>query len=165
VEQYWDTSTGTAKQLKRTQYRYNSADLVEEETVYDTNDQLRYSLQYSYDAKGNLIAKSDHLGRITRWTYDENKNKTSEELIGSGSSTLFRYDMAGRLIAIESIHDDGTRLINSFRYDYLGHKVAEVDSYGNETTFDYDGLGGAYLGSRIIKANSKMGCCYGATNA
>ena len=141
VEQYWDSATATTKQLKRTQYRYNSSDLVEEEAVYDADDQLRYSLQYVYDAKRNLVAKSDPLGRVTCWTYDENKNKTSEELVGSGSRTLFRYDQANRLIATEAIHDDGEHFVTTYRYDYLGHKVAEIDPFGNETTFDYDSFG------------------------
>lgn len=156
VEMYWDRATSSCRQLKRTQYRYNSSDLLEEETVYDADDQIRYSLQYVYDEKSNLVAKSDCLGRVTRWTYDQNKNKLSEELVGGGSKTLFRYDQANRLVASEVIHDDGERLSVAYRYDYLGHKVAEIDAYGNETTIDYDDLG-RELATRLPKQVTDKG--------
>lgn len=147
VEQYWDGVNGIVKQLKRKQFRYNNADLIEEETVYDANDQLSYSIHYAYDEKRNLIAKSDPVGRVTRWTYDINKNKVSEELVGSGSRTLFRYDLANRRIASECIHDDGERYLIQYQYDYLGNKIAEIDAYGNTTKYVYDAF------SRLIEVH------------
>lgn len=137
VEKCWDFQSGAERQLRRTQYTYDAASQVVQEDIYDADDVLQYILTYVYDERGNLITKTDPLGRITHYTYDANKNKLSEQLIGEGYSTCFRYDYMNRLIAREEVHD-GTRLVTSFCYDLLGNKVCEVDPWGNETKFVYD---------------------------
>ena len=56
------------------------------------------------------------------------------------SKTLyyFSYDFMNRLIKKEERGSQGIRLIERFRYDYLGNQVASSDIYGNETLVEYD---------------------------
>lgn len=138
VELYLDITTGCERQLKRTDYIYDNRELLIQEDVYDADNRLCYSLQSVYDANRNLVAKSDALGRITKWTYDANKNKLSEEFVGSGFRTQFAYDFSNRCIKSEEIHDDGSIFVTCYRYDYLGNKIAMVDPYKQETRYVYD---------------------------
>lgn len=138
IHKYWDPQSRTERQLRRICYTYNAGEQVVQEDIYDAQNQLRYSLTYAYDEHRNLVAQTNALGQATVFTYDINKNKLSEELIGSGVRTNFRYDLMNRVIAREEVHADGTILVTSYRYDVLGNKVAEVDAFGNEIRFVYD---------------------------
>ena len=54
------------------------------------------------------------------------------------------YDCMNRLIKEKEIHTDKINKIThavSHRYDYMGHKLATIDAYGNETQFINDPFG------------------------
>lgn len=140
-EVYWNAQKGHDCLLRRVQYTYNSADQVVREDIYDADNHFQYALTYDYDDKRNLLAQTDALGRLTRYTYDANKNKLSEELVDVGIRTHFRYDLMNRLVSQVESHPDGTVLTTTYTYDYLGNKVSEVDTFGNETRFTYDEFG------------------------
>lgn len=55
------------------------------------------------------------------------------------------YDAAHRPVQVKEIAADGTPIVTTYRYDHLGHKIATIDTYGNEILYDYDVLG------RLIK--------------
>ncbi|MGA8165370.1 MAG: DUF6531 domain-containing protein [Waddliaceae bacterium] len=141
IESYWDPQTGREHQLKRIDYAYGIFDLVTDEQHYDADNQLRYVLRYKYDAAGNCIKKSDPLGRVTHYQYNENNLCTFKELVGSGYSTTYIYDNRGRLIKSEENHQSGERFVQQTQYDSLNRKIADIDHFGNTTTYRYDDMG------------------------
>lgn len=112
---------------------------------YDSELALKFTLEWDYDAKGNLSMEKDALGRVVKRRYDDNKNLVYEEGPLPGVYKEFRYDFVNRLIGTTEVHPDGIRLTCSFRYDLLGNKIASIDPYGNETRYVYDNL------NRLIK--------------
>ncbi|KAF1026635.1 MAG: putative deoxyribonuclease RhsC [Acinetobacter bereziniae] len=71
--------------------------------------------RYEYDANGNVIKKTDSLGKITTYTYDSQGNVANENR-SDGSSVVYSYDSVGQLTSVK-------------------------DTKGNTTTYTYDGLG------------------------
>ncbi len=69
-------------------------------------------IQYGYDFYGDLVTVTDAVGNVTRYTYDSNHLLIST------------YDPLGR---------QGARN----EYDSSGRLIAEIDSQGNEITFDH----------------------------
>ncbi len=69
-------------------------------------------IQYGYDFYGDLVTVTDEMGNVTRYTYDSNHLLVST------------YDPLGR---------EGARN----EYDSSGRLIAEINSAGQETTFDH----------------------------
>jgi len=138
TECYLHVPTGKEHQLKRIEYSYTKAGLVEKEEVYDSHDHHRYTLTTKYDSKNRPIRKTDAMGCEYLFEYDNNFNKTREELVGSGVYTTFCYDKANRLILKADHHDDGLTLSTSYTYDSLGNMRSMTDSFGQTTTYDHD---------------------------
>ncbi|HEV8052039.1 MAG TPA: hypothetical protein VGP47_06065, partial [Parachlamydiaceae bacterium] len=120
------------------------------QTHYDSELTPRFTLEWDYDSKGNLSMEKDAIGRIVRREFDENKNLVYEEGPLPGVHKVFRYDFVNRLIGTTEVHSDGVRLTCSFRYDFLGNKIASSDPYGNETRYVYDNL------NRLVKTTSPV---------
>lgn len=105
---------------------------------YDSENILKYTLEWQYDSMGNMIMEKDAMERVMNRKYDKNRNLIYEEGPLLGVYKEFRYDFVNRLIGVTEGHPDGLTLTSSFRYDLLGNKVAAVDSYGQETRYVYD---------------------------
>lgn len=105
---------------------------------YDSENVLRYILQWEYDSMGNITMEKDALGRVIHRKYDDNKNLIYEEGPLTGVYREFRYDFVNRLIGKTEVHPDGITLTWSYRYDFLGNKIASIDPYGQETRYVYD---------------------------
>ena len=85
--------------------------------------------------------KRDALGRVTKHEYDENKNCTRSELVGSHFYTKRSFGCNNSLLSFEQVHGDGVVLKERFEYDDFGRKVAATDVFGQKTNFTYDGFG------------------------
>ena len=140
TECYLDLTSGKEVQLKRTDFSYTKAGLVEKEEVYDAHDHHQYTLYTKYDSKNRPVYKTDAIGREYRFEYDDNGNKTREELVSSEVFTTFSYDKANRLIRKSEHHSDGVKFVTSYSYDSVGNIVSETDPFGQEITFSYDSL-------------------------
>ena len=140
IECYLDMPSKEERQLKRTEYTYTKAGLVKSEAVYDSQDQLRYTLYNEYDSKNRLIRKTDAAGREYLFEYDHNFNKTREELVSSGLFTTFDYDKADNLIQKTDHHADGLTLSTSYTYDTVGNLRSTIDIFGQKSTKFYDDL-------------------------
>jgi RHS repeat-associated protein len=77
---------------------------------------LRGTIQNTYDAAGNVLTRTDELGRTTTYTYDTKNNVTSISVpIGNGSNAT-----------------------TSYTYNSLGEVLTATDPLGNVTTNTYD---------------------------
>ena len=81
------------------------------------------------------------LGQHKIYKYDQSGNVISEEVPASGQLRKFAYDYMNRLIRQEDHVGQGKMLVTTHRYNYLNHRVATVDHYGNETRYVYDDFG------------------------
>jgi RHS repeat-associated protein len=80
---------------------------------------LRTSVQTTFDNRGNVLSRSDALGRTTSYTYDSNDNVLSESVSAGGSTTA----------------------TTSYTYNSFAEVLTVTDPLGNTTTNAYDGNG------------------------
>lgn len=137
-EKYLDLASGSENLISRVVNTYTPHGHLARKEVYDSNGDFAYSQEWEYDAMGNVTMEKDALGHVVIRQYDANGNMTYEKGPRQDVYRTYTYDYMNRLIKEEEIHDDGVILTNSYRYDYLGNKVASTDSYGNETQYVYD---------------------------
>jgi RHS repeat-associated protein len=140
TECYLNIASGKEVQLKRIDYSYTKAGLVEKEEAYDADDHYKYKLYTKYDSKNRPTWKTDAIGREYRFEYDDNGNKTREELVDSGVFTALSYDKANRLVRKSEHHSDGVKFVTSYSYDAIGNLISETDHYGQTTTYSYDSM-------------------------
>lgn len=140
-EKYLDIATNQEILLKKIVNDYTSKGRHIQQDHYDANDELIYSLTWSHDAMGNVEMETDAMGNVINRKFDANGNCKYEQGPRTDYSTEYTYDCMNRLTRIVETHVDRVVLTSSFAYDYLGNKVASVDSYGNETRYEYDELG------------------------
>lgn len=112
-------------------------------TVYNPDDSIAEvqrpigTVQYSYDAAGNLIQETDANGNTTTYEYDGNNNRTRVILPGGLGSTEYEYDSMNRL-AVKT-DGRGNAWTNVYYADGRLHK--ELDPLGNEHVYSYDPAG------------------------
>lgn len=140
-ECYLDLATGVEKRLGKQINSYSIEGWITERQQYDSNDELRYILRWEYDALGNVILEQNAIGQMIQRRFDANGNKIYEKGLSQDFHTEYTYDYSNRLVAEECLCADGRSFKQSYRYDYLGNRLASIDAFGNETTYKYDDLG------------------------
>lgn len=137
IEYYLDFATGEKRLNGKKLWTHNLFGHVTKEEVYDSDNQLAYTLHKNYDIKGNVTHEIDAIGRSTVREFDSHNNCIFEQ---SRSDVYKRmtYDCMNRLTRVEEVHNDGVRFITTHRYNLLGDRIATVDPYGNETQYCYD---------------------------
>lgn len=138
-------NTGKEQLIKRVIYHYYRDGHLKRQDHHDSEGIYRYSLNWEYDAHGNVTKETNALGETITYLYDANDNKIFQEGPLPNHRIHYTYDYANRLIEQKEIHPNGKSFVTSHRYDYLGNKIATVDHQGHETTYHYDELG------RLIK--------------
>jgi YD repeat-containing protein len=77
---------------------------------------VRGTIQNAYDANGNVLTRTDELGRTTTYTYDTKNNVTSVSVpLGNG-----------------------TNAVTSYTYNSFAEVLTATDPLGNVTTNTYD---------------------------
>lgn len=137
-ESYLDLHSEKEILLRKIHYAYNKASQVTEQKVFNAKNKHCYTLTWDYDSMGRLKRRTNELGQIFTYNYDENSNKDYEKLHEAGYYTKYSYDKANRLIAEKQVHDDGTEVITTYEYDFMGNKTSSTDRYGNTTRYEYD---------------------------
>ncbi|NGX55239.1 MAG: tRNA nuclease WapA, partial [Chlamydiae bacterium] len=127
--------------LKRVTYTYAPFGKVLTEEHYDGENNYRYTITNSYDARERLAATTDPLGHQTAFNYDANNNLTSIRGPKSDQYREIAYDQANRPIRISDWQSDGSVLTLEKSYNKLGEMITESDACGNVTHFEYDDLG------------------------
>lgn len=141
VEEKTLDSNGREILLSKRVYTYTPFGEILQEDHYDANGTFCYSLYNTYDENERLICKKDPSGRKTTYTYDANNNITSIAGPRSDQYCEIAYDQANRPIRIANWQTDGTILISEKQYNRLGQVVAETDTCGQTTLFEYDEFG------------------------
>ncbi len=90
----------------------------------------------SYDAKGNLLKRTDPIGREISVKYD-NKGQAVGIIQPDGSEITIERNEKGLISAI--IGPDGTK--KAYEYDAFGNVSAYIDALGRRTSFSYDNRG------------------------
>ena len=91
---------------------------------------------YEYDARGNQIAVTDTLGRITQYSYDD-AGRLVTVTDPDGNITTNTYNAAGQLTAVT----DPLGQVTQYQYDAAGRLVKTTDPLGNaaSTAYNTDG--------------------------
>ncbi len=110
---------------------------------FDIGAQPSAGSQFAYDTDGNMISRTDALGRTTSYTYDSLGHKLSmtEPLPNSSTSpsaatTNYTYDPFGNLTQTAAPLGRTT----SSTYDGNGNKLTDTDARGKTTAYQYDSL-------------------------
>jgi RHS repeat-associated protein len=110
-------------------------------------DQAGFTVNYTYDAAGNLTELTDGKGTlIAKYTYDAACNLIQQDN-GNGTRTVYTYDAAGDVRSITNLAPDHTT-VNSFdkyTYDALGNVLTDTNQDG-QWVYTYDAE------SQLIKA-------------
>ncbi len=92
--------------------------------------------QNSYDAKGNLIARTDARGFTTQSEYDASGNQTAE-IDASGARSTTKYNGRGDLV--EETDRRGTTVLTEV--DARGYFTKKTDPLGNVSRFTFNAVG------------------------
>ncbi|HEV3484375.1 MAG TPA: hypothetical protein VG106_03135, partial [Vicinamibacterales bacterium] len=103
----------------------------------------RHTTTYQYDARQNLVQRTDAGGDVTRFEYDANGNLERRivfldrnDLVDPAKQqvTRFFYDQFGN--NIETLDGEGHRTRSD--YDLFGNLLRFIDGNGGVTTYTYD---------------------------
>ena len=123
--------------------------------VTDANGNTTYR---QYDAVGNLLAETNCLGQVTRYTYETNFNQVTSITDPDGFVTTNLYDAHGNLIQqtdplgfsqqwTHNVHgsvlaaQDKNGNLTRYYYDHFGECTNATDALGNITVYSCDALG------------------------
>ena len=122
------------------------------------------TMSFEYDAVGNRILRTDHMGRRTAYEYDALDRLTEIEYLptlGVGiqpppagmpnATATYAYDDLSRLVS--ATNSSGTV---AFAYDNRGRLKTETDVFGNVIEFGYDANGNRTQ----LKLNSNVHTTY-----
>jgi RHS repeat-associated protein len=91
------------------------------------------------DGEGNVLTRTDALGRVSTWTYDAfGRPLTLSE--PEGRSTTYSYDAQGNLLS-ESVSGVGGTRMRGFAYDQRHRQTTRIDRNGERWTVGYDAKG------------------------
>ena len=141
VEQKYSSTDGKSEfLLRKTVNQFDGQGNIASQSVYDSNESHCYTLTKGYE-RGLLVFETDPLGNETHYSYDGNQNLILETHSDTGISIEYGYDL--RNFPIYTLEKDrvGNRFGTQVTYDPAGHKLSELDRYGNETIYTNDSLG------------------------
>lgn len=129
---------GTEKLLKKTHLLYDAWGNVSQETVFDSEGKLAYTIYKEYDKQGNLRSERNSLGQKASYTYDAHgREKTSWDFANT-LFTSYDYDPRGRLQKTRETAKDGLVRDYLYSHDNKNRLVKRTDSYNHSTTYTYD---------------------------
>ena len=143
-EMYVDMASMEAKLIKRIVNHYSEKRQIIQQDIFDAEGLYHSSTYNEFDKRGRLINSIDSQGKGLSLSYDTLGNKISESIFAKGilsSKILHHYDFAGRLIETQETGFDGHINISRHRYDFCGNKISDMDSFGNETQYEFDSFG------------------------
>jgi RHS repeat-associated protein len=127
-----------------------------QQAVYNGSSDT-YQWSFQYDSLGNKVQQTNPLSEITNCTFDpmghlERVQLPGESLVTPGSTGKETVKNPGKL-----------QPTTVYEYDEMGHKIKETDANGNQTEYEYDGLGRLLLvKKKVTKTN--LTTKYGETN-
>ncbi len=141
VEQKYSSTDGKSEfLLRRIVNQFDGQGNIASQAIYDSDENHCYTLTKGYE-RGLLVFETDPLGSETHYAYDGNQNLILETHSNTGISIEYGYDL--RNFPIYTLEKDqaGNRFGTQITYDIAGHKLSELDRYGNQTLYTNDSLG------------------------
>lgn len=132
----WSYSYDQAGRLTQTTYPDGTSETASHDAlgnVIQKTDKLGRSTQFAWDAAGHLALTTFPDGTSEQVAYDAEGRPVSRRDRG-GRTTQFEHDAVGRLV--KTIHPDGSYLTKT--YDAAGRLVAEADARQGSTAYEYD---------------------------
>jgi RHS repeat-associated protein len=116
-------------------YTYDKNNRITGLTNTKANGSVISSYQYTYDAAGNQLTKTESKGTTT-YTYDGN-NRLSTVTEPEGKVTSYTYDAAGNRRS-EQVEYGLISSATVYSYDECGRLTTTISSDGTETRYLYD---------------------------
>ncbi|MET2467036.1 discoidin domain-containing protein [Ralstonia sp. SM1864_UCD524_TZ4] len=101
-------------------------------------DQLGRITRYAYNNVRNRVQATDSLGRSTQYGYYPN-GKIKTETDANGTVTAFTYTASGRLATRTVTTTGSAAQTTTYGYDSIGQLTQVTQPDGSYTTFKYDG--------------------------
>lgn len=115
-------------------------------TVHTPTDPTDYVLTYHYDLLKRVIGVTDNVGHSSAVNYDA-YGKPLDRTDGLGRVTQYEYNELGLLQSVTQNYlenvtpDQETNVLTGYTYDKLGQLTALADANGHTTNYQYDSLG------------------------
>lgn len=150
---YLDLNRQEEKLISRIERTYSKMGDVLTETHFDANNDFRFTLSWEYNSHRLCTKHVNAIGQTFIKKYDEVDRLIFEEGPRHDVHREYEYDLAGRLTVKKEVHDDGAIFSTVCKYDAMGNKIQETDSFGNTADFTYDELN--RLTSKIEPSNER----------
>lgn len=139
-EKYFDPESGEEKIQNTTVLQYNAQGRVEARHLVDSQGECYHTTRYRYDREGRIVSLSKEGEGVEQYRYDLAGRVTQMRSSSLETTKKFSYDLAGRLVAV--VIDKGGDLFHeNFRYNFLGQLICKKDTFGHQTTYEYDEFG------------------------
>lgn len=98
---------------------------------------------FEYDSIGKVVKKTDALGKVTRYKYDNSGNvtETNYEMIENGTSTSIKHKYTYNSLGEVLTFTDGMNGVTTNTYDARGNLLTTSDPLNNTTTATYSSNG------------------------
>lgn len=120
--------------------------------VTSIKNALGATIQYQYDAHGNLTGVTEPLGISVHFTYDSFGDRLTAT-DGEGNTSRYKYDGSGNLQS----YADPLNNVTKFEHDTLRRPTAVTDALGNSGSLEWDAL------SRVAKSVNALGNSWSRT--
>ncbi len=140
ADYYYDFTEKKEVLLKRVKNRFDEHSRLVEEQIYDENNIYCYTRHYSYDDDDHLTAKTDALGQVIEYSYDNQNNCIKETHKYKNLEIQRKFDQRNCLISEKSIDLSDQRCLEAHhnKYDKKKRKILETDQLGNQTAYLYN---------------------------
>jgi YD repeat-containing protein len=133
---------GREKVLKRTHLSYDVHGNVAEEAVYDGEGQLSYTIQKTYNERGDILTETNYLGQQANYTYDSRGRLKTPLKFSHRIYATFHEEIRERVRGkIDNTSDKSTDQGIKQTFDPFGQLVAKTDAQGGVTTYRYNAYG------------------------
>ncbi|MDA8773505.1 hypothetical protein N9N03_00030 [Chlamydiia bacterium] len=136
---YLDFDANIIKQLSKETYQYDEFGNVISTCIFDTNDQLMYTLSYVYDDNGHVVSEINANGVQIDREYDRYGNVTKEVFVGRDKSIEYGYDSRNQLKK-RTVMSDGVSKWISYDYDANGNVIKQKNHLGHQKQFEFNAL-------------------------
>lgn len=105
--------------------------------TYDANEQHAFTETSTYNSLGQVISRTNVVGREICYSYDGIGNQISISIPREDKFTTTTYNFRNQPTESAEVIAEGHFTTTSM-YDSLGRKIGSTDRFGNSTQYEYD---------------------------